>query len=298
MGKLKDSKSERGFATRGRRTNPFFKRRAQTSTPMILLLSALACPALAMPEDVKFPEISFEPNYNEVADKHNKGGKDKPWPEGLENAYKVRFIRLDHGGQAWDDGMRQTKADANFLRHFAKVTGFNTAKKSESHRIGLLDKYPRDGFPPFVFLTGNHQIGTVSVRDIKILREYCLGGGLLIADAGSPQFHKTFTHLMRQVFPDKPMLDIADDDPIYKIPNNFPDGAPAFWNHGGKRPLGIKHDGRWVVFYHPGDMNDAWKSSAYTDVTPEMKEAALNLGVNLVYYSFESWNNAVAKLLE
>ena len=295
MEQLKDSKTERGFSTRGRRMEPFFKRRLQTRTPLILLLSALTCSALGKDQDAKFQEISFETNDKEVAGKHNQGGKDKPWPEGLQASYKIRFIRLDHGGQAWDDGMRQTRADVNFLRHFAKVTGFNTAQKSESHRIGLLDKYPRDGFPPFVFLTGNDQIGQVSQKDIKILREYCLGGGLLIADAGSQQFHKAFLHLMRQVFPDKPMLDIADDDSLYQIPNKFPDGAPAFWHHGGKRPLGIKHEGRWVVFYHPGDMNDAWKSDGYTDVTPEMKEAALNLGVNLVYYSFVSWDQTVLK---
>ena len=42
-------------------------------------------------------------------------------------------------------------------------------------------------------------------------------------------------------------------------------------------------------------MNDAWKSQAYTDVTPEMRDAAMNLGVNLVYYAFNQWNDAVAK---
>jgi hypothetical protein len=49
---------------------------------------------------------------------------------------------------------------------------------------------------------------------------------------------------------------------IYQLPYGFPDGAPAFWHHGGRRAKGIKHEGRWVVFYHPGDMNDAWKSRA------------------------------------
>ena len=130
---------------------------------------------------------------------------------------------------------------------------------------------------------------------MKILRDYCLGGGMLIADCGSARFHQSFMHFMRQVFPDKPMVDIADDEMIYQLPYGFPDGAPAFWHHGGRRPLGIKHEGRWVTFYHPGDMNDAWKSQDYTDVTPEMRDAAMNLGINLVYYAFNQWNDAVAK---
>lgn len=233
---------------------------------------------------------------NAKAGKMGKGGGTKGgWPEGMDD-YKIRFIRLEHSGGGWDDGMDETGADLNFLRAFAEATGFKKiASKGESHSIALLKKYPKDGFPPFVFLTGNADMGNVSEADRKILRDYCLNGGMLIADAGSARFHQSFMHFMRQVFPDKPMVDIADDEMIYQLPYSFPDGAPAFWHHGGRRPLGVKHEGRWIAFYHPGDMNDAWKSQGYTDVTPEMREAAMNLGINLVYYAFTQWNDAVSK---
>lgn len=242
-------------------------------------------------------QATYQARVNAKAGKMGKGGGDKGgWPEGMEN-YKIRFIRLDHGGAGWDDGMNQTGADVNFLRAFAQSTGFNKiASKGESHSIRLLDKYPDDGFPPFVYLTGNGNMGRTSSRDEKILREYCLKGGMLIADAGSASFDRSFKQFIRRVFPDKPLLDIADDDMIYQLPYGFPNGAPAFWAHGGRRALGIKHEGRWVVFYHPGDMNDAWKSPGYSDVTPEMREAAMNLGINLVYYSFNQWNDAIAKI--
>ncbi|MGB0144951.1 MAG: DUF4159 domain-containing protein [Akkermansiaceae bacterium] len=223
------------------------------------------------------------------------GGTEGGWPAGMED-YKVRFIRLEHSGAGWDDGMNETGADLNFLRHFAQATGFKKiAGKGESHSIALLKKYPKDAFPPFVYLTGNSNLGGVSSADRKILREYCLGGGMLIADAGSVRFHNEFRNFIRSVFPDKPLLDIADDDMIYQIPYRFPEGAPAFWGHGGRRALGIKHEGRWAVFYHPGDMNDAWKSQGFTDVTSEMRDAAMSLGVNLVYYAFNQWDDAVTK---
>ena len=210
--------------------------------------------------------------------------------------YKIRFIRLEHSGKGWDDGMNETGADINFLREFSRITGLKKiARKGESHSIALLKKYPKDGFPPFVYLTGNDNMGRVSSADVKILREYCLGGGMLIADAGSARFHNSFIHFIRQVFPGKPLIDIADDDMLYQAPTRFPDGAPAFWHHGGRRALGIKHDGRWVAFYHPGDMNDAWKSSGYTDVSPEMRDAAMSLGVNLINYAFNNWDDAVTK---
>ena len=89
---------------------------------------------------------------------------------------------------------------------------------------------------------------------------------------------------------------IADDDPIFQIPFTFPNGPPPLWFHGGKQTMGVKYRGRWAVFYFPGDMNDAWKSQGYTDVTPEMRRAAMNLGVNIVYYAFNAWDDAVAKM--
>jgi Domain of unknown function (DUF4159) len=244
----------------------------------------------------KQTQLTYDAATNAKSGKIGKGGGSKGgWPEGMDD-YKIRLIRLDHGGDGWDDGMNESAADINFLRYFASATGLSKiAGKGESHSISLLAKYPRDGFPPFVFLTGNGDMGRISSDDIRILREYCIGGGMLIADAGSARFHQSFTRLMNQVFPDKPLLDIADDDMLYQIPFSFPNGAPAFWHHGGRRPLGVKHEGRWIVFYHPGDMNDAWKSQGFTDVTPEMRDAALNLGVNLVYYAFTQWDEQISK---
>lgn len=241
-------------------------------------------------------QATYEASVHAKAGKMGKGGGTQGgWPAGMDD-YKIRFIRLDHGGAGWDDGMKQTGADLNFLRAFADATGFkNIASKGESHRIGLLAKYPEDGFPPFVYLTGNANMGRVSNGDRKVLRDYCLGGGMLIADAGSIHFDRSFRSFIRQVFPDKPLLDIADDDMLYQLPYGFANGAPAFWHHGGRRALGIKHEGRWIVFYHPGDMNDAWKSPGYSDVTPEMRDAAIHLGINLVYYAFNQWDDAVTK---
>lgn len=239
---------------------------------------------------------TYQASVNAKAGRIGKGGGTQGgWPEGMDN-YKIRFIRLDHGGSGWDDGMNQTAADINFLRAFARATGFKKiASKGESHSIALLDKYPQDAFPPFVFLTGNRGMGRVSSSDQKTLRQYCLNGGMLIADAGSAEFDRSFRGFIRQVFPDKQLLDIADDDMLYQLPYGFPNGAPAFWHHGGRRAMGLKHDGRWIVFYHPGDMNDAWKSPGYSDVTPEMRDAAIHLGVNLVYYAFNQWDDAVSK---
>jgi len=245
----------------------------------------------------KQTQLTYDAAEMAKVGKLGKGGGDNGgWPNGALDS-KVRFIRLDHGGQGWDDGMDKSGADTNFLKFFAQNTPFKKiATKGESHKISLLKKYPDDGFPPFVYLTGNGNMGRTDSNDYKILREYCLKGGMLVADAGSASFDRSFRHFIRQVFPDKPLIDIADDDMLFQMPYAFPNGAPPLWHHGGRRALGIKHEGRWVCFYHPGDMNDAWKNQTYTDVDQATREAALSLGLNITYYAFNQWDDAISKI--
>jgi hypothetical protein len=69
------------------------------------------------------------------------------------------------------------------------------------------------------------------------------------------------------------------------MPYVFPNGAPPLWHHGGNRALGAKHKNRWVVFYHPGDINDAWKTG-HSGMDPQLANGAIEIGVNVVYYSF------------
>lgn len=217
------------------------------------------------------------------------------WPNGLEGV-RVKFHRLSHSGIHWDDGMGKTKADANFMREFKKVTGLKVSTTGISMPISQLGLYADDEFPPFVFLTGDGPIMGIGSRDIQVLREYCQKGGMLIADAGSASFDHSFRDLMRRVFPSQALRTIADDDRIYRIPFSFPNGAPSFWSHGGSKGMGIKHNSRWMVYYHPGDMNDAWKSSGYSKVSQDMRESAYHLGVNLIFYAYREWSEAVDRL--
>ena len=212
------------------------------------------------------------------------GGKRGGWPEGVGNE-PIRFIRLEYDGRDWDDGMdAASRADMNFLQEFRRITGFKVARKSESHPIRLLARYDKGFAPPFVYMTGSGGI-RVSERSMRILREYLLDGGMLIADAGSATWDRSFRAFCRRLFPSKRLVVIADDDPIFQMPFVFPNGAPPLWHHGGMRAMGMKHKGRWIIFYHPGDLNDAWKTG-HSGLRPELAKAAYQLGVNLIYYAF------------
>ncbi len=217
------------------------------------------------------------------------GGKRGGWPDGMGRK-PVRFIRLKDHGPGWDDGMDAgTRADMNFLEQFHQITGFQVAEASEAKTIRQLSNFDQGFAPPFVYMTGEGQV-RISRDDTQRLREYLLDGGMLFADAGHPSFHSAFTnYVTRELFPDNRLIAIADDDPIFQMPYQFPNGAPPLWHHGGRKAMGVKAKvngrDRWVVFYHPGDINDAWKTG-HSGLDRDTAQGAVHMGVNIIYYAF------------
>ena len=216
-----------------------------------------------------------------------KGGKGTGgWPSGMEGA-AVRFIRLKYRGGDWDQDMGKG-ADYNLLLKFHELTGFPIARETESKRVAQLARFPKHQAPPFVFLTGSRGLN-LSGDEIKALRKYLTDeGGLLFIDNGGGQFGRAVRSLVSRVFPDKPFIDIPNDDPIYQKPFLFPDGAPPFWHHDGTRAKGVRVGDRLAVYYHPGDINDAWKDG-HSGASGEVAAQAYRLGINVMYYAFNAY---------
>ena len=214
------------------------------------------------------------------------GGKSGGWPKGMENA-KVRFIRLEYAGGDWDQDMGRG-ADYNLLLRFKAATGFAIWNETESKAISRLSRFPRHSAPPFVFLTGSRGI-SVSASDVEDLRRYLVDeGGMLFIDNGGGSFGGSVRSLLARVFPGQRLADIPNDDPVFRQPYAFPDGAPPFWHHDGARAKCIRVGDRIAVFYHPGDINDAWKDG-HSGAAPEVAEQAYRLGINVMYYAFNAY---------
>jgi len=213
------------------------------------------------------------------------GPPPKPKPTG-----EIRFIRLEHGGKAWNDGMTNEtgRSDMNFLEKW-KELGFQIGKP-ESIPIAALKQYKKGQAPPFVFLTGQSLTG-LTTADYQTLKRYCEDGGMLFVDGAGGAFDRDFRDLMRTVFPDQPLSDIPNDDPIFRGPYDFPTGAPQLWAHGvNPRALGIRAPGssRLCVFYYSGDLHDAWKSG-HSGLSQDKAKRAMQLGINVVNYAIENY---------
>ncbi len=213
------------------------------------------------------------------------GGTRGGWPNGMDGA--IRFIRIKYNGGDWDQDMGQG-ADYNVLVELQKATGFRIAQNTEFKEVSQLRLFPKKRAPPFVFITGKGSIN-MSPRDIKTLRWYCLEeGGMIFADNGGGNFDAAINNLIQRVFPDRQWTDIANDDIIFRQPYSFPYGAPPLWHHAGSRAKGISHEGRWVAFYHPGDLNDAWKTG-HSGVSDMVAQQAYRMAFNVISYSFNQY---------
>ncbi len=216
------------------------------------------------------------------------GGAEGGWPEGMEGA-KVRFIRLQYRGGDWDY-RTGSDADFNMLRAFAEITGFQVEAFAENIPIDALKQFPKDHAPPFVYITGTRGV-EISAAEAKVLRWYLLDeGGMLWADSGSFDFDRALRAALAQVCPELTWVDVPNDDTIYQQPFEFPNGAPAFFHHAGNRGLGLRYNDRWVVYYHPGDLGDAWRND-HAGMDEAVATRAFKLGVNIMNYAFNTYSD-------
>lgn len=201
---------------------------------------------------------------------------------------RVRLIRLEYNGGDWDQGFG-VGADLNMLIEYGIRTRHKVAERTESRTVAQLRNFPTGKSPPVVYLTGE---GNISLSDAEIatLREYILDKhGMIFGDnGGSSRFHYAFLSMMGRVLPKVRHVPVPLDDVIHRIPYQMP-FLPYVAPHGGKQALGWKVDGRWVCYYHPGDIGDAWTDD-HSGVPSEIWEFCYQLGTNVLFYAHSEYS--------
>ena len=115
-------------------------------------------------------------------------------------------------------------------------------------------------------------------------------------NGGSRHFHNQFLSMMNRVLPNVKPVPIPLDDVIHRIPYQIP-YLPYVAPHGGKEALGWYKDGRWLAYYHPGDIGDAW-SDGHAGVSADIWESCYRIGTNVTFYAhseYSKWLDAQEK---
>lgn len=200
---------------------------------------------------------------------------------------KIRFFRLRHSDRNWDKNFG-IGADMNMLAEYGARTRQNIAEQTEFLEIPQLSAFPPLKTPPLVMVSGTATF-LVSAADKKHLRQYLVERhGMILGDnLGGRQFHDQFVAAMREITGVQEVA-IPRDDLIHRQPYLLPT-LPIVVAHGGTVPLGWKIDGRWVAYYHPGALSDAWRDD-HSGIKKEIYEACYQLGVNIIYYANAEFN--------
>jgi len=139
-------------------------------------------------------------------------------------------------------------------------------------------------------ITGHGTI-TMNPDEVARVRAYLLRGGFLHVD-DNYGLDSSFRIVLRQLFPDRPLIDVPLNHPIYRLVYPFPRGVPKIHEHDAKpaRGLGIFIGDRLALYYtFQADLGNGWEDvGTYPTDPPELHEQAIRMGVNLVTYAVTS----------
>ena len=194
-------------------------------------------------------------------------------------APRLAVARLQYDG---DDWYANPSSLPNLIRAIRERTTLNVEPREV--RTTLLDEKLWDY--PFLHMTGH---GSLKFSELEVtrLREYLLRGGFLHAD-DNYGLDESFRREIARVFPEHELVEVPLDHPIYRVIYPFPEGLPKIHVHDGKpaQGFGIFLEGRLAVYYsYQTDLGDGWEDPAVHHDPPELREAALRMGVNLFAYA-------------
>ena len=199
-----------------------------------------------------------------------------PWA----HAETVKVARLKYGGGG--DWYSNPTSVPNLLTVVRQRTTIAIAPKPDIADIDSDDifKYA------MLFVTGHGRI-RFTAPQAERLRRYLRSGGFVHVD-DNYGLDESFRPEMRKMLPDMPLVELPFDHPIYHAFYDFPRGLPKVHEHHGGPPhgYGVIYEGRVVLFYsYNTDLQDGWESAEVHHDPPDIREAALKMGVNVVTYA-------------
>ena len=190
----------------------------------------------------------------------------------------IARLHYDGGG----DWYANPSSLPNLLAAARERTGLSVAPRERVVRLTDADLWDL----PYLYMTGHGNVA-FSAPEVALLRRYLEQGGFLHAD-DNYGMDQAFRREIARVFPDHPLVEVPVDHPVYHLVYEFPDGLPKVHEHDGQpaQGFGVFLEGRLVVFYsYQSDLGDGWEDPDVHRDPPELREAALRMGVNLLAYA-------------
>ena len=190
------------------------------------------------------------------------------------------IARVNYGGGG--DWYCDPSSIPNLLSYLTKNTSIKAAH--DEYRIKLTTKELRGH--PYLYITGHGNIRFTNEEIIQ-LREYLMGGGFLHTD-DNYGLNTSFRREMKRVFPDRDFVELPHDHAVFHSFFDMPNGLPKIHEHDGKPPqlFALYNEDRIMVIYsYESDLGDGWEDEEVHNDPPELRVAALQMGVNIIYFA-------------
>ncbi len=217
------------------------------------------------------------------------------FPPGPLNGYEGRDLDWHTGISLWSQDF--PRADRHFSLAVRRLTRLHVRSAEQIVNLDEGDQYDW----PWLYAV---QVGEWGLTDRQgqALREYLLRGGFFMAD----DFHGTdewyeFESRIKKVFPDRPIVEIPDDDAIFHIVYDLnqryqlPGQAhlrPGYKSNNGPSALGAHWRGIYddsgrimIAISYNSDVGDAWEFADDPYYPERFSDLAIRLGVNYILYS-------------
>ncbi|MBT7423595.1 MAG: DUF4159 domain-containing protein [Candidatus Marinimicrobia bacterium] len=192
--------------------------------------------------------------------------------------FSIARVHYDGGGDWYGD----PSSIPNLLNFINENTSIAVNLEEVKIKLTDSDLY----YYPFLYLTGHGNI-RFSEDEVGILREYLKKGGFLHAD-DNYGMDKSFRREMKRVFPEKEWVELSYNHEIFHTFYEFPNGLPKIHEHDGKpaQGLGLFEGERLIVFYtYETDLGDGWEDIEVHKDPQYLHEAALKMGVNIIWFA-------------
>ena len=204
-------------------------------------------------------------------------------PKALPAQEEMVIGRLHYDGGG--DWYANPSSLPNLIKAIGQRTNFRISPREKAVMLSDDDLWAI----PFLHMTGHGNVHW-SDADLVTLRHYLTQGGFLHIDDNYGMDESIRKEIAR-LFPDRQLVEVPFDHPVYHSVYDFPKGLPKIHEHDGKpaQGFGIFIDNRLVLFYsYQTDLGDGWEDLDVHKDPPEKHEAALRMGVNLFTYAVGS----------
>lgn len=192
--------------------------------------------------------------------------------------FSIARIHYDGGGDWYSD----PSSIPNLLDYLTANTPVS-AHKTE-FQIKLTDDNISQH--PYLYMTGHGNI-RLSDDEVISLRSALMNGSFLHAD-DNYGMDESFRRELKKVFPNKDLVPLPNNHAIFKSYYKFENGLPKIHEHDKKPPqaLALFEDEKILVLYtYESDLGDGWEDASVHNDPLTLRESALKMGVNIIYFS-------------